>query len=268
MRKIIALPVAAIVAVGLVACSDDPSGLAPEGPSFELVDEGLRIDHDDASHFVFAAFIYEMGGGSAGRVLTDGEPGIVPGNLKHHGWCWSGTWHNPQNKPTSGDATKPHPFCYEPGSAGIQVVLERIAAVYEEKTDRFDNITHKFLYFTKDLDEDEYSVKFITNANNQQGSGEIEARAVNAANGDLVGHIEFDLEQFDDGPNNDDLFDCELTSEDSSQDGCLNRFIDITFRPIIGVDGGGDPLFGDDVDFDEDDEVFLYWVPKADVLGS
>jgi hypothetical protein len=280
-KTIFALPVAALVAVGVVACTDAPGLLAPEGPNRELVDESLRIDHDDATHFVYAFFAYEPDGG-VGTVLTGGEPGnpppgIVPGNQKHLGTCHDGKWHNPAGRPTTGTAANPHPFCYVPAADGYTVVLERIAAVYEEKVDKDSNITHRFLYFTNELDEDEYSVKFLTTNGNMRASGEIEARAVkdDPDVGDLVGHIKFDLDQFNLGQNQSNLFSCSFASEDPKQDGCLAKNIAISYQPITGWDGD-DPILGDavtigpsdsDDDYDVNQNVFLFWVKKGDVLN-
>jgi hypothetical protein len=256
MKKLLVLPFAAVVA--FAACGEqEPFG--PERPQFELVDEDLRISHEDATHFVFATFEHDLGGGSDGRVLSVNDTPLFPGNQNNAGSCDNGTWINPRGQRTGGNRDTPHPFCYEPGSAGMIVVLERIAAVYEEKTNKDGEITQKRLYFTNALDEDNHSVKYI--GSNQAGAGQIEARAVDRATGTWVGNIFFDLATFNTtGGSNPDLFACTLLG-DPNQAGCLSRTIaDAQFRPRQ-TDG----TLGDAIDLNDG---FLYWIAKNIVLSD
>jgi hypothetical protein len=255
MRKLLAVSVAALAAVGLVACSESPTDSYV--PQFELVDEDLRVTNVNAE--VYATFFVDVTeGGEAGNYIlgsqkdADGayipEPANFPAKGKVlPGTCIAGNWHNSQGKPTAGSLEHPHPHCVEMregNGATFRVVLEKISANYN------DPGNNKILILGID-DTGDLGAKYV--GNNQQGHGQIDAWGIKENTTDRVGQFTIDLTQFEDAtqgtnPNpNPNLFDCSL-SGDEDEDGCLNKEVKAVYRH--GTDASGDP---------EDVWGMLYW---------
>lgn len=243
-KKWIALPVAAIVAVGVVACADEPTGLAPQGPNYELVEIGTRVEKDDVNARVWLSFAIpfevEVEGGT-GEVIPvaqpDGAALNFPGNENNAGTCEGGTWKNKNGKGMGGTDTKPHPHCtiYVDAGGGtvetVYVVLEPISAEYVRQ-----NANQWRLAFTNEGGD---NGKVLVKNNEQlKGNGQILAWAVFQEDPDQrVGQISFDLGQFDDSVWDNDV--CEVSDKDDlPATSCLAQLIDFSYQPIGEADGG------------------------------
>jgi hypothetical protein len=273
MKKIIALPMAALLAAAMVACTDsNPAGLAPEGPSFELIDKEQRVDADDVNAHVYGSFTLSFtvdGPGGIGPITSG--PANFPGNAKNAGTCDNGLWINPQNKRTSGNLERPHPHCVgeTEGSVTVKVVLEPISAIN-------DNIGagNEFLQLADDRPKGDVRVRGAGEGQTSEGRGIIEAYAIDAStigsNPRRVGVLTIDLGQYTTEKTNYFLDDCSLTV-DETYFRCLNKVIVADYRPLAGDDGVGDPFVF--ADWDEDVQGaypltgFLYWAYSADGLA-
>jgi hypothetical protein len=102
MKKIILVPIAAIVALG--ACDDVAPVAGPQGPNFELVSGGM--DRANANVRIVASFTYTIEGNAL--PYRESGPAINPaGNTV--GMCVEGgAMRNPAGKVTG---ARPHPHC-------------------------------------------------------------------------------------------------------------------------------------------------------------
>jgi hypothetical protein len=274
MRKIFALPLAAVVAAGFVACDSNPTALAPEGPNFELFDKDQRVDKDDVNAHVYGSFVITFEGEPA--VLGGGVGANFPGKGKSgSGTCGeadkpdlNGVWFNPQGRRTSGSPDNPHPHCVGTGGGSVEVVLEPISV--ENANVGEDD---EFLRFTA---RDGQGVGFNYDGVRIQGSGGrntnaagvIEAYAILAstlASGDpvRVGILTIDLEQFKlDGAN---LFaDKCVLDEAEYGPRCLNKVILADYAPW-GDNGVGRIVNATDEESDDYEAIsgFLFWSPAT-----
>jgi hypothetical protein len=278
MRKIFALPLAAIVAVGFVACDSNPAGLAPEGPNLELVDLDQRIDADDVNAHVYGSFALsfdEEGPGGIGPIKSG--PANFPGNPKNAGTCDDGLWINAQGKRTSGSLERPHPHCVgetEGGTVTVWVVLEPISAI----NDRIGQDNENLQLAADRPDGDVRAVRGnpppAPPPVGTEGRGIIEAYAIDAAtigsgNPKRVGVLTIDLAQYDHNSTNYFLEDCSLTVSETYFR-CLNTPIVADYMPLDGDDGVGYPISLADWDEQADGAYpvtgFLYWTYSAEGL--
>jgi hypothetical protein len=236
----IALPVAAVVALGMVACDSNPAGLAPEGPSRELVDINDRIT--DVNAWVYGSFILPIGGdGERQPILVENGESNFPGHPKNKGSCVDGTWLNPKGQPTGGNRTSPHPHCIAgwTQAPAMEVILEPISANFVSSP--------QFRIRLAQGTGDNYRIQINTQGN-LEAAGTIVAYAVRADNMERVGEIEIDLGQYS-GKSSDALLECNVDEVFGDEPtGCVKYLIDFTFTP-----DGGQPIA-----FTE--EGFLWWV--------
>jgi hypothetical protein len=140
-QMVVALPLAALLAAGLVACDSNSSPLAPPDPDKELIDPERRVGTDNLGEnetlvHVYGNFSIVFGGQR--DILGGGEEAVFfPGKGKSgSGWCGvegkpelNGLWINPQGRRTSGSPDKPHPHCVR-GDEGVEIILEPITAIH------------------------------------------------------------------------------------------------------------------------------------------
>jgi hypothetical protein len=263
-KKWIALPVAAVVAVGLVACGEEPTALAPMGPNDELVNVDERIAAADVNAHVYGSFALsftEVVGGSGGeggwQVITEG-PANFPGNAKNAGTCDDGLWINKQGKRTSGSLDKPHPHCVEwvEGDEGqevtVHVVLEPISAHYRT----FGGAGQELRLGREGTDW--ISASLTGGGDHSRGEGIVVGYAIDASTlGDAnrrVGTLTFDLAQYH--QNDVDYFETDCTiGEDETAPRCLDLVINAVYAPLDAPDGVGE--------LTENVTGFLYWSPAT-----
>jgi hypothetical protein len=200
MRKIFALPLAAVVAVGFVACDSNPAGLAPEGPNFELVSGGM--DRDDANVDIVATFSYTIEG--TGEPFRTSGDAVNPSG-KVVGQCGAGgAMINAAGRPTGAN---PHPFCMSDGvTEDLIISLEPISGAHEiychhdNNCDGGNRIYQEADKVTFDADGDLF-VTYNKAQNHQprnwymEGQGQIHAWAVDQ-HGNRHGTFTFSLAQF------------------------------------------------------------------------
>jgi hypothetical protein len=262
MRKIFALPLAAIAAVGFVACDTDSTGLAPEGPNFELVDKDLRVHEDSVNAHVYGSFALQftevVGTPGGWGAIIDG-PGNFPGHPKNAGWCYDGAWENPRGKLTSGSLDKPHPHCVGETEGSqeeviVRVVLEPISARYET----FGTAGQRLALgsHTSNCSESDAAglCAFLTgNEKHSRGVGIVVAYAIDLATlgaaNRRVGKLTFNLNQYHDNETNHFDQDCTI-GVDETAPRCLEPTITATYEPL--AEGGVGVLT-------ENVTGFLYW---------
>jgi hypothetical protein len=250
MKKWIALPVAAVVAVGLVACGEEPTALAPMGPNSELVNPDNRIAAEDVNAHVYGSFALsftEVVGGSGGeggwQVITEG-PANFPGNAKNAGTCDDGLWINKQGKRTSGSLDKPHPHCVEwvEGDDGeevtVHVVLEPISALYSPTG---SSAGEQLVLGTHD--DGQFRAFLTGSGTHSRGEGIVVGYAIDASTlgttNRRVGTLTFDLAQYH--QNNVNYFETDCTIDDvPDAPRCLDLVITAVYEPLEGDAGVGE----------------------------
>jgi hypothetical protein len=109
MRKLFAVPMAALAAVGLLACSESPTESPMSGVNFQLISGGYATGNAT----VFGTWTVEIGGGSGVR---ESGPGINSEG-KEMGSCGlAGRWTNPAGRATG---AIPHAHCVSESLADI-----------------------------------------------------------------------------------------------------------------------------------------------------
>jgi hypothetical protein len=258
-KTILALPVAALVALGSVACSDAPTGLAPEGPNRELVDAGQRIAAADVNAHVYGSFALqftEVVGTPGGWGVIRTGPANFPGNPKNAGTCDDGLWINKNGQRTSGSLEKPHPHCVGETEGGqqnvtVHVVLEPVSAQY-----RTFGGAGKELRLGRE-GTDWVSASLTGGGDHSRGEGIVVAYAIDASTlgttNRRVGTLTFDMAQYH--KNNEDYFEtgCRV-GEDATAPQCLDLVITATYAPLAV---GGVGVVTENV------TGFLYWSPAT-----
>lgn len=261
MKKLLAVSVAALFAVGIVACGESPT--EAYAPQFELVDPTKRVAEADVNARVWLSFAIpfevEVPGGGAGVMVPVAQPNgpaqNFPGDEKNAGSCEDGTWKNKNGKGMGGTLDKPHPHCTiyvdEGGSSieTINVVLEPISAHYFRH-----NVNQWRLAFTNETGDN--GKVLVKNNDKLEGNGELVAWAVFEHDpSQRVGQITIKLTQFDDSVWDDEV--CTV-ADDLEDILCLAQLIDFSYAPVGAGDGGfGVDGFGEAGDYEE--AGFLYW---------
>jgi hypothetical protein len=183
---ILALPVAALVAVGFVACSEAPTGLAPDGPNDQLIAGGLTAaQQPDVT--VYASFTVKFDGNSGVR---ESGPILNPQG-KEIGSCGpGGVLINKNGKTTSAVA---HPHCR---TAGVDEIfsLEDIDAKESVHRDGQDRLVKTALLFTTELGSGP-RVEYNHRSEHTEGVGVIEVWALK--DDDPSGKFVIDLSTYD-----------------------------------------------------------------------
>jgi hypothetical protein len=265
-KTILALPVAALVALGSVACSDAPTGLAPEGPNRELVDAGQRIAAADVNAHVYGSFALqftEVVGTPGGWGVIRTGPANFPGNPKNAGTCDDGLWINKNGQRTSGSLEKPHPHCVgetegDQQNVTVHVVLEPISGRYETFGTAGERLALGNSTDNCEESDPDGLCAFLTgNEKHSRGVGVIVAYAIDASTLQTtkrrVGTLTFDLAQYHDANVNHFDTDCTI-GEDETAPRCLEPTITATYTPLatggVGAVRHGVP-------------GFLYWSPAT-----
>jgi hypothetical protein len=244
MKKIFALPLAAVVAAGFVACDTDSTLLAPEGPNRELVNEDLRIDAKDVNAWVYGSF----------SITFEGQPGVLGGGVEANfpgkgksgsGTCGEendegvndGVWYNPQGRRTSGSASAPHPHCVGSGGGSVSVVLEPIS-VYNGGT---FGTASEYLQFARENPDGRVHITGSDGQPDKQGTqaqGVIRAYAILAetlgAENTRVGILTIDLEQYKStGSSSVNYFTtgCNMGLPNTADLPCLDKVIRANYEP-------------------------------------
>jgi hypothetical protein len=274
----VVLPVAAVMAVGMVACSESPAGLAPDAPRFELADTAKRVLANNVNAHVYGSFSISFdGGGSLGH-LAGGHQANFPGNPKNAGHCgnagyatdWendpdAGVWFNPRGHRTTGSKTKPHPHCVDVGSGGgtVVVVLEPISV--ENK--RIGETNEMLEFARQDADGKVHRIAGGTTTGGTQGQGVIQAYAIDHAtlgsSNVRVGILTIALTEYGDNSVNYFHTGCDMGVPDTGALPCLNKVIKADYMPLAGPDGVGSSITQADWDEAVDGPYpltgYLYW---------
>jgi hypothetical protein len=248
-----------MVAVGAVACADQPTIVAPDVANFELVEIGDRVAAGEVNAHVYGSFSnlsfdYTVGTAGGFGPIESGIATGFPGNPKNAGTCDMGLWLNPQERRTSGSMAKPHPHCVGP-IAGTEeeksmvVVLEPISAKFTSSEDRTSGQT-----WQRSLTLGNGLIAEVEGQTKTKASGEIVAYAIDAstlndASPVRVGTLTFDLGDY--ASESDNYFEKECTLggwENAPR--CLALVIDAVFTPSAAF---ADKLVTRDV------TGFLYW---------
>lgn len=257
MKKLFAVPVAALVAVGLVACSESPT--ESYVPQFELVEPTIRIAAEDVNAHVYGSFSLSFdvsAPGGIGVILTG--PANFPGNPKNAGTCDNGLWINSQGKRTSGNLDKPHPHCVgetEGGTSSIKVVLEPIS-VHNGGT---AGAANEWLQFAVANNDGRVHVTGSGESNwGTQAQGvltayAIDAATINSASPTRVGILTIDLDQYKStGGSSVNYFTTGCTIDGApGSPRCLNKVIGADYEPLAAPDGVGSTT--------ANVQGFLYW---------
>jgi hypothetical protein len=247
----IALPVAAIMTVGLLACDTNPAGLAPEGANRQLVDESQRIA-DNAADLVYAYATFSISQEGQAPYRDVGSPGIN-GAGKEMGKCLaSGRWENPAGKPAG---AIPHPFCITGGEEDVLIQLE----VINSRRWQHNQNVYRMAFDV----EEELRVQFNSSSGNTSGAGVMHAIALR--NGVPFGKFVVDLTQYNQQNENllngqcyigEELEEADQILDTDNWRGCLDRSINALFFEDIDADP----------DVDEEDDVvggYIYWEEPA-----
>jgi len=179
-----ALPIVAVLA--FTACDESSSFVAPEGPSFEIVDGyGLQVESGNV------AISAQFGFTESGTLSVDQYVG--PGlneDGKQVGWCQFGRWKNPAGRFTG---SVPHAHCSRVVGASSQDVIAMESITGRHST-LPGNVPVKLVFGNEGLDN-EYRVQYQNIQDRTQGAGLLVAHALR--NGVRAGKFVFDLAQFE-----------------------------------------------------------------------
>jgi hypothetical protein len=234
-----------------LACTPDLA----EPPSFELVDETLRLDAKLVNAHTYGSFALTFEGGGPSAILTG--PANFPGNPPGGpGTCENGLWINSKGKPTAGTLASPHPHCTTATSA-MRVVLEPISSQVRDPKQACDvGGLCNFVLFHEGFKADDIGVAATSSIKGEggvtNGTGTIVAYAIDAStlhgSSVRVGTLSIDLAQYD---AREDLFGkCDMGLESV---GCLPVLVRAYYKPLeVGGVGTGQEVTG-----------FLWWSPAT-----